>query len=201
MQELTLSSRWFAATLSSQALVTSLSSGAEQFIGRPAMELIGRPITQILSDQSVFEFQCILDTAKGRGFWRGKISHQLPGSHPLEAQCLLVQLANPEDHSSGYLLISDFDTSPNTADCEDMFKAEVGADLRAFAHEINNPLAVAMGFAQLLMFNTNCSKNMKTDIEKLYSELQRVVRIVERFHQYGVSLCDKSFERPVAVSL
>jgi hypothetical protein len=39
--------------------------------------------------------------------------------------------------------------------------------------------------------NTGCQGRIRTDIEKLYSELKRVNQVVERLHGYAISLYDK----------
>jgi signal transduction histidine kinase len=66
--------------------------------------------------------------------------------------------------------------------------AQVVANLRSFAHDLNNSLAVLMGFAQLLILDANCQGNIRNDVEKLYSELKRVIQVVEKFHAYALSL-------------
>jgi PAS domain S-box-containing protein len=198
MQALTRSSGWIAVTLSTEALITSLSADVEKFTGYQTLELIGRPITQILSDRSVFEVQGILESAKECGYWEGKIIYQTGSGSPMEARCAITLLANRENHHSGYILISNFDESGNATDSRSGIRAEVSADLRAFAHELNNPLAVIMGFAQLLIQSTNCPDKIRSDIEILYSELERVVRIVERLHGYAISLYKKPPDRSFA---
>ena len=65
---------------------------------------------------------------------------------------------------------------------------DVAAKLRTFAHELNNPLAVMMGFTQLIMLNAQCSGKVRADMEKLFSELKRVIHVVERLHGYAISL-------------
>ena len=77
MQSVACSSTWLAAILSPETLITSLSSGAEQFTGYSAQELVGRPVTQILDDSSAFEVPRILDAAKEWGHWEGEIVHRV----------------------------------------------------------------------------------------------------------------------------
>ena len=60
--------------------------------------------------------------------------------------------------------------------------------MRALAHELNNPLAVTLGFAQLLILNSNCPGKVRTDIEKLYSELHSIAGVAEKLHAYAISL-------------
>jgi len=192
MKSLACSSTWLAITLSKDALITALSSGAEQLMGYSVQELIGRPITQILADSSAFDLTRILDTTKEWGGWNGEIIHRSRGGESLEARCKVSLLAGNGNRAAGYLLISDFDKFSGLDDCERPALAEVSGNLRAFAHDLNNPLAVLMGFTQLLILNTNCQGKIRNDVEKIYAELKRVIQVVEKLHRYAFSLYEKS---------
>ncbi len=191
MQSVACSSTWLAAVLSPETLITSLSSGAEQFTGYSAQELVGRPVTQILDDSSAFEVPRILDAAKEWGHWEGEIVHRARGGRLLEARGTVSLLAGNGNHAAGYLLISNLNRSLVLNECEKSAVVEVAANLRAFAHDLNNPLAVLMGFTQLLILNANCQGKIRNDVEKLYSELKRVIQVVERLHGYALSLYEK----------
>jgi signal transduction histidine kinase len=65
---------------------------------------------------------------------------------------------------------------------------QVGARLRTSSHELNNRLAVIMGFAQLIMLDKRCQGSMRSHAEKAYAEIQRVVQLVEDLHHYALSL-------------
>jgi len=192
MQSLACNSKWLSATLSSDGLFTSLSSGAEQFTGYSPEELVGRPVTQILSDSSAFELPRILDAANQWGYWEGELVHRMRGGKPVEARATLSLLAGAGNSSAGYLLLSNLDEKTALDQCDDAILAEVAGNLRTFAHDLNNPLAVMMGFTQLLILNANCQGKIRGDVEKLYSEMKRVIQVVERMHRYAVSL----YERP-----
>lgn len=192
MQSFACSSKWLAAIISSETLIASLSSGAEQFTGYSAQELVGRPITQILADSSAFEVPRILDAAKNWGSWQGQIVHKARGGKLLEAHGIVSLMAGNGDCAAGYLLVSNLNKSLASDGCENAAVTEVAANLRTFAHELNNPLAVMMGFTQLLVLNANCQGNIRDDIEKLYSELKRVIQVVEGLHGYALSLYEKS---------
>ena len=71
---------------------------------------------------------------------------------------------------------------------EDASVSEVGKHLRALVHELNNPLAVMMGFTQLIMLDGRCEGRMRADLEKVYSEMKRAVAVVERLHACALSL-------------
>jgi PAS domain S-box-containing protein len=191
MQPFVCSSRWLAATLSPKALIASLSSGAEQFTGYSAQELVGRPITQILADDSAFDVPRILDLAKEWGYWEGEIIHRTRGGISLEARSAISLLAGKGNQADGFLFISNLNKSLVLDESDSSAVADIATNLRAFAHDLNNPLAVIMGFTQLLILNTGCQGKIRNDIEKLYSELKRVNQVVERLHGYAISLHEK----------
>jgi nitrogen-specific signal transduction histidine kinase len=191
MQSFAGSSKWLAAVLSPEILITSLSPGAEQFTGFSAQELLGQPITQILADSTAFEMPRILSAVEEWGHWEGGIVHRARGGKLLEASGILSSLAGNGDDAPGYLLVSSLNRSLALDECERSAVAQIGANLRGFAHDLNNPLAVIMGFAQLLILNADCQGEIRSDIEKVYSELKRVTQVVERLHRYALSLHTK----------
>jgi PAS domain S-box-containing protein len=192
MKSLACDSRWLAATLSSDGRISSLSPGAEEITGYSPQELVGRPMTHLLADSSVFELPRILDSAGEWGYWQGEVVHRTRDGRSLEARGTLSLLAGTENRSDGYLFLSTLNKDSALDRCEDVVVAEVAGKLRTFAHDLNNPLAVIMGFTQLLMLNTNCQGKIRGDIEKLYTELKRVIQVVENLHGYARSL----YERP-----
>jgi PAS domain S-box-containing protein len=183
--------RWLAATLSAETLITSLSAGAEKITGYSLRELVGRPITHILANSSIFDVPEILNTVKELGYWEGKIIHRTRGGDLLTASSTITLVAGNGNRDSGYLLTSNLNRSSDYKQCEAQALAEVAANLRTLAHDLNNPLAVVMGFTQLLVLDTNCQGGVRSDIEKIYSELKRVVQVVEKLHGYALSLYEK----------
>jgi hypothetical protein len=53
---------------------------------------------------------------------------------------------------------------------------------------MNNPLAVMMGFAQLLMLDEQCSSRMRYDLQKVYAEMNRIAHSIEKLHAFALSL-------------
>lgn len=201
MQSLACNSKWLASTLSSEGLITSLSSGAEQFTGYSAQELVGLPFSQILSDLSAIELPRILDSAREWGHWEGEIEHRTRGGRLLHARAIVSPLAGSGYSEAGYLMVSNLSRTLPPEECANAAVAEVAGNLRAFAHDLNNPLAVIMGFAQLLMLNPNCNGDIRGDVERLYSELKQVIQVVERLQRYAISLyqqlgADSPFQKP-----
>jgi nitrogen-specific signal transduction histidine kinase len=192
MRSFACSTRWLAVTLSSNALITSLSSGAEQLTGYSAPELAGKPIIHILDDDSAFEVPQILKTATEWGFWEGNIIHKMRAGTLLDARCMVSSLAGKGNGDDGYILLSSLKQSLVVNNSENSAVTGIADTLRMYAHDLNNPLAVIMGFTQLVAVNENCQGQMRQDVDKLYSELKHVVQIVERLHGYAHSLYPKN---------
>ncbi len=191
MQSFDGSSGGLAVTLSEEALITSLSFGAEQLTGYSPKELVNLPITHILADPSAFEIPQILNAAKEWGSWAGEIVHKTRGGKLLKARSTVSLLAGGDDNTVGYLLTSNLNPSFDLDEHGSLVLKEVTGNLRAFAHELNNCLAVMIGFTQLLVLNPNCQGGIRKDIEKIYSELKKVIQVVERLHEYALSLYKK----------
>ncbi len=197
MQTLARSSRWLAAALSPEGLIESLSSSAEQFTGYSPQDLVGRPITQILADDTAFEIPKILSAAREWGHWKGVIVYRTRSGKSMEGRGVITSLSGNGDVVDGFLFLSNLHEMPATAECDNAVVGDIAATLRTFAHDMNNPLAVIMGFAQLLTMDSSVKGKVRADIEKLYSELQNVVRIVEKLHSYAISLHEKPSGQPI----
>lgn len=182
--------RWLAVTFSYDGLISSLSPGAAQVTGYSAQDLTGKPITQILADRSVFEVARMMESARENGSWEGKVFHLNRSGISFEASGNLSTLAGPESAKAGFLLVSILAGKIETNGGEQVALREVAAKLRTYAHELNNPLAVMMGFTQLILLNAQCGGKVRADMEKLFSELKRVIQVVERLHGYATSLQD-----------
>jgi PAS domain S-box-containing protein len=188
MRQYPYPSRGIAVTFSSDGLITSLSAGAEWVTGYSAQDLTGRTITHILADHSVFEVPQMMKSAREWGGWDGEISLRNRSGEVLEARGSIAPLAGKGNECMGYLLVSDLNLSATIGAGADGILHETGAKLRMLAHELNNPLAVIMGFTQLILLNPNCSSDVRADLEKVHSELKRLVHVVEQLHTYAMGL-------------
>src|SRR5438093_4517575 len=154
--------KWMTLTFSPDGLVTSISQGAENLTGYSAQELVGKPVTEILGDRSVFEISQIMDSAREWGSWDGEIVHRDRNGRSLDGRGSLCVFTGRTGNNLGYSLTTILNESV-TADgaCESAL-VEVVGKLRLFAHELNNPLAVVMGITQLVMTNTACTGKFRS---------------------------------------
>lgn len=178
---------FMAISCTRNGLIASISSSVEQLTGYSAPELVGQPITFLMADCSVFEAPRMLDSARESGLWQGEVAYRSGGGESFRARATLTALTGQNETLSGYLLVSILDLRAEDS-CNDPARRDTAARLRAISHAINNPLAVMMGFAQLILLSTRCEGQIRVDMEKLYSELKRVIQIVEELHSYAVSL-------------
>lgn len=173
--------------LSSDGCITSLSNTVEQIIGYSPHELVGQPIASVLADESIFEVAQTIKTASAEGAWEGDIVHRERSGKPLPAHAWLMQLNGRENRCAGFLLLSAFKPSP-PGDAVDPRLLEVATYLRTTVHELNNPLAVMMGFTQLVLLDPQCEGKIHADLDNILAETKRVIQIVERLHTYALSL-------------
>ena len=152
------------------------------------MELISHPVTQLLADRSVFELPHILESVSALGVWEGDVVLTNRSGGELHTRGSISTLAGYARFRPGFLLVATSRGAPALSLEDRTALQEAGARLRMLSHEMNNPLAVMMGFMQLILLNPQCAGKVRADMEKVFSEMDRVVRVVERLHQYALSL-------------
>jgi len=161
------SSEWLAVTFTGDAVVRGLSPNAEQITGYSAPEIVGRPLTQILADRSVFEVQQMMLAAREWGIWEGEIIHRDRGGRTFNARGFVSTLSGRGGPDDGFLLISTLpQILPEGGTNEQLH--EVGTRLRSITHQLNNPLAVIMGFTQLILIELPPEGKVRADVERLY---------------------------------
>lgn len=187
------SSPLIAVSLSPEGLITSLSPAAEQLTGYSAHELVGSPVAIVLGDQSADEIPQMLRSALDWGMWEGEIVHRKRGGSQSRGNASLVPLSAHQNGCHGFLLLLEarnrtlFNPAASPV-------TEVAIHLRRVFHELNNPLAVVMGFAQLILLDSHCEGKTRADLERIYSEMKRIVQIIEKLHTYALSLQEMTSE-------
>jgi PAS domain S-box-containing protein len=192
MVDLANAAQWMAISFSPDGLITSVSSSAEQLTGYSTHELVGRPITHLMADRTAFEVSHMMQTAREWGSWEGDIVHRFRGGKSFEAHGELSLLSDRENVFAGYFLVSAINGVIEKGLGGDSATAAVAEKLRTICHEMNNPLAVMLGFVQLILLNPDCEGKVRADMEKVFAETQRVIHSVGRLHSYALSLQEMS---------
>jgi len=187
MPYLSESAQWMAIALSRDGLITAVSNSAEKLTGYPADALVTKPLTSIVAGPAQRAVDAILRAAEEWGAWGGEIMHRDCTGKPMPARATMTLLEGPGPSSARFLLISIFDV-PTVTDAAGIPMRDVSARLREIAHDLNNPLTVIMGLTQLTLLRTCCDARIRTDLERIHSELGRMSRMVEKFHAYALSL-------------
>jgi signal transduction histidine kinase len=187
MAEAAGSTGWIAVLFSRDGTVSRISAESEQATGHQPGELAGRSITDILGDESLFRLPDILNVAAECGNWTGEIQvrDRSGSSHPSYA--VITRLSGPGGGEPSFLLISAA-TGSSSEPMNTPELREIGGKLRDFAHQLNNPLAVVLGFTQLIMLSPQCVGGIRADMERLFTEMRRLVDVVHSLHLYAVGL-------------
>jgi hypothetical protein len=182
-------SGWTAIAFTCEGTISSFVYSAEPGVGSPGKPL--RRITDLLEDSTLFELPEMMNQAADAGMWRGEVRYRSGNGHPRSGFGTLVPLTPVEHSPRGFLLVTTFGSREPLSES---LQYEIGSRLRIFCHEINNPLAIVLGLAQLAIQNPECTEKIRGDMEKLYSELRRAVEVVHRLHRYGFDLQDNRTE-------
>jgi nitrogen-specific signal transduction histidine kinase len=179
-----------ALILSADGSIESVSGPVEQAVGYAPGELAGARLTDILADASACGFPHMMQAAVARGVWNGEVAFRDRNGAPLLTHAEVSELIPMGSPGASFLMIAIPDAR-NACGEGDPVLWEVAACLRKTAHELNNPLAVVLGFTQLILTDPQCSGKMRADMDRIYEEIRRVVQIVERLHAYAVSLQER----------
>ena len=147
--------------------------------------LLGRPVTEILAERSVFDAPRMIAAARERGMWEGEIYCRDAHGTPQRGHGLLVPLQGGDPEGGFLLLVRE--ALPEAAPAEGSL-LEAASRLRALAHRMNNPLAVMMGFAQLLLMEMPEADPDREHVARMYAEMKRLAEAVEALHDYALSL-------------
>jgi len=97
-------------------------------------------------------------------------------------------LRDAEDQPTGLLAVIRDITERKKVEQQALVNAKlasVGELVSGVAHEINNPLTGIIGYAQLLADRQDIPQNVKDDLQKIYEESQRTVRIVQNLLRFA----------------
>src|SRR5881397_1772990 len=136
-------------TLTVEGLISSVSSQTGRILEGRANECIGAPVTAILADRSAYEIPRVLRNARDSGSWEGELVFKNSRGNEIDVRANVFSLLDPSGQLCSFALVAALAENPVSDGARDE-TYQVGAKLRTVSHELNNRLAVVMGFSQLV---------------------------------------------------
>jgi signal transduction histidine kinase len=155
--------------------------------GRLEKDLIGRSIASILLDGD-FQVPEILRSVRDSGIWAGEIALDGRDESSSRARAWVVRTPGVEPGIFRMFCLEDLNPRHEPDTRIDSLLAEISGQLRETLHQLNSPLAVVMGHTQLILLESDCLGKVRKDIEKVFSEMRRVVQMIEKLHAYALSI-------------
>jgi nitrogen-specific signal transduction histidine kinase len=178
---------WMAVTFSPDGVIRSVAPGGVRLSADPASDLVGCHIAQVLAVTSVLEIPHMIQIARESGSWEGEISLRTADGESFSVSGRLAVTSGTDANEETFLLLLMCKAQkPDSGAGLDPH--EVGARLRDIAHQLNNPLAVMMGYAQLVLMEMPAEGRLRADVKLIFEQTQRVAGMVERLRDYGAFL-------------
>lgn len=171
-------------TVDERGTVTSFNSSAEVILGRPARDVVGRPLAEVFgNDRSNREFlQAVSDAVQDRHTRQSSEVRIQRGGSVLTIGLSTSLLRNEQGTVVG--VVATFkDVTEIQRIRDQMRRAErlgaLGTLAAGIAHEIRNPLGALQGLAQLLDESLEAEHPRKKYTQTMLKETRRLNRIIE----------------------
>lgn len=176
-------------------IIAIIQKGRFRYANPAACKLLGYPVEE-LHGLSVLDLTLPEDRDIARTLCTWEPNREWPWSHEIrvlrkDGQPLtLLVAATPlqYDNTPALVLIAQ-DITAQKRHCERLIQAEklaaIGRFTSALAHELNNPLTVVVGFAEILLSNLKLDEQDRADLQMVASEANRARQMVHEV----LSLC------------
>jgi PAS domain S-box-containing protein len=167
-------------TVGTDGVMTSANRSLERSSGKPRVDLIGHPFTDLIDsrDQGAAS-QAIVDSLGGS---RRRVELRYPAPDGELRLCSLTLTPLVEGTAIAGALGIVRDVTDEKRLTEQLMQQEklaaVGQLVSGVAHELNNPLASVMAFAQLLLAAPPGAQHDKRAIDAINQEAKRAAKIV-----------------------
>jgi len=149
-------------------LIRFVNPAFESLVGREAEDLVG----------SLFGFPIVSETAEL------EIARSSREVATVEMRLVEISWEGKDAHLA---LLRDI-TERKKAEQKALVTAKlasIGELVAGVAHEINNPLTAILGYAQLLAEKQDVPQSVREDLQKIYEESQRTVKIVQNLLRFA----------------
>lgn len=167
-------------TLDLDGRFTSVNRSVEVSIGHPRAALLGRRFTEILDGEQREVAEGIFRAAIGGRPVRSELSYRDAEGSPRTGSIVATPVLEGDRISGVLAVVRDVTEERHLA--QQLLQREklaaVGQLVSGVAHELNNPLAGIMAFAQLLEGWPESSPEQRDAVETIHREAKRAARIV-----------------------
>jgi two-component system NtrC family sensor kinase len=174
-------------TIDPRGSFTSVNSAMSAMLGLPRDQLVGKGAFEFLDPEETKRVTQYFDAAL-----RGEVQHYECHFRPASGDRLLVSVINSPIRSgeevAGVLGIArDITRERGDAEEREALRQQltqsqkleaIGQLVSGVAHELNNPLAAVMAYAQLLLGSSTLSEDERESADTIHREARRAARIV-----------------------
>lgn len=158
-----------------------VNSAAMTLTGYSREELFGTTAVDLMPESHPLVFAEAAHALERDGEWRGESKMVDKSGNTLDVRVSAALVADPQGAPSGMMAtVTDISAEKKAEEGlrEVSRLTSVGELAAGVAHELNNPLASIVGFAELLS-SGDMDEQVRKDIDKIQSNAQRASRIVQ----------------------
>ena len=159
-----------------------VNASSEKMLGYGHGEMLGMPVFSLhLDSPADTTAREILEATMKQGSWTGEIYFQKKTREVIPVRLSTALMNDDGGRPVGVVGIAQDITERKLIEerlQETSRLISVGELAAGVAHEINNPLTVVMGYAEILM-ERDVSEAVRTRLERIHAEAGRAVKIVE----------------------
>jgi len=165
--------------------ITYYGMGSEFLFGWPKDKIIFKPVSVLHNyDDVAYKLPFILEQTRKHGQYELETFLIKKDGQSFPVILTVSQLLDTGGNLTGFIFMAKDMTERKKMEYQ-IFQSEklaaVGQLVAGIAHEINNPVFVISGRAQLLLSKKPLSKSLKSDLQAINNQADRIRKLVDRF--------------------